>query len=235
MEWFLVALIAILCTATTLACIVALIARNRINRHHRVDPAVATDAPITWLVDPRTPAKLHRRLARVGTTTTAVADDHRPPVRRFRKARRVETSPLVSTAQDVRSQAVLLDRQVARLSVLAPRARRGPLHELSRSVSEVEAAAARLVALSTQVRTPRGLSADDSALAAITSQVDRLAEAHQELLDLDRTNGLDGHTLPAPPLTGPTSAPRPQPQPEARPQPPQSQPEPQTWPPSPRR
>ncbi|QXC62320.1 hypothetical protein KSP35_05810 [Aquihabitans sp. G128] len=255
MEWLLVALIAILCTATTLACIVALIARNRVNRHHRVDPAVPTDAPLTWLVDPRAPAKLHRRLAKVGTSTTAVADDLRPT---GRKARKVEPSPLVATAEDLRAQAVLLDRQVARLAVLAAGARRGPLHQLGRSVDDVEAAAARLVALSTQVRTPRGLSADDGTLADITARVDRLAEAHQELVELDRGNGLHDRPLAAPPLvrtpeggarsplppppaprpaTRPTAAAPPSPGPadDTRVAPQTEPPQPQTWPPTPSR
>ena len=70
-----------------------------------VDPAVRTGAPITWLVDPRAPARLHRRLARVGTTVCTVAADHpggaggRRPRRRFR---RVEPSPLRSTADELR-------------------------------------------------------------------------------------------------------------------------------------
>ncbi|MCU1499048.1 MAG: hypothetical protein JWM47_3001 [Acidimicrobiales bacterium] len=206
MEWLVVAVLAILFTATTLACIIALMARNRVNRHHRVDPAVATDAPITWLVDPRTPARLHRRLAKVGTSTTAVADDHRPT---GRKARKAEPSPLLATAQDVRAQAVLLDRQVTRLAVLAPGARRGPLLELSGRVAEVETAAARLVALSTRVRAPQGLTTDERALADITARVDRLAEAHHELLAVDREQGLVADPLPAPPLVRPQVAPPP--------------------------
>jgi len=170
-----------------------LFVRHRLNRRHRVDPRVRTEAPLLWMVDPRTPAQLHRRLARVGSTATAVADDHRPPTRRFR---RVEPSPMTTTAADVRAQAVALDQQLTRLALLAPKARRRPLIELSRSVAEVETATARLVALSTDLRTHRGLpsdepmAADQPTLTAIAAQMDRLAQAHAELADLDRDAGL---------------------------------------------
>jgi len=175
------------------ACMVILFVRHRLNRRHRVDPRVRTDAPLRWMVDPRTPAQLHRRLARVGSAATVVADDHRPPSRRFRK---VEPSPMTNTAADVRAQAVALDQQLARLALLSPKARRLPLIELSRSVAEVETATARLVALSTDLRTHRALptdqpvGADQPTLTAIAAQMDRLARAHAELADLDRDAGL---------------------------------------------
>lgn len=206
MEWIVVAVLGGLCFFTSLACIVALIARNRVQRHHRVDPAVRTEAPMTWLVDPRAPARLHRRLAKVGTAATTVVEDHRPTGRRRRKA---EPSPLAVTASDLRTQAVLLDLQVARVSVLATGARRQPLAELDRAINEVETAGARLVALSAQVRAPRRLDTDDPGLNAVAQQIDRLAEAHQELLGLDAQARLvpvaPPATLPARPQTWPPS------------------------------
>jgi len=232
-EWVFVAILAGICTVLSLWCLVVLIARNRLHRHHRVDPALPTDAPLIWLVDPRTPAKLHRRLARVGTTATAVADDHRPTGRRRRRMRRVEPSAVHAAAQDVRTQAVLLDRQLALLATLAPAVRRRPLVELSRSVADIEVASARLVALSTQVRAPRGLATDDPALHDISQRVDRLAHAHQELLALDDDAGLTAHPLPAPPLVAPSPPARRRPPPPQT-SPPQTSP-PQTFPPSGRR
>ncbi len=213
MEWFIVAVLAVLVFGTSLLCLAALIARNRLNRHHRVDPAVRTEAPITWLVDPRAPAKLHRRLARVGTTATTVVDDHAPATRRLRKTS--PASPLSVTAQDLRAQAVLLDLQVSRLAVLAPGARRQPLTELGTAIAGLESASARLVAISAQSRAPRGLDTDDTALVEATRRIDHLAAAHQELLDLDARNRL---TPRAAPQTAPPAPP---------------QPAPQTWPPTP--
>lgn len=201
-----VAILAGLCFFTSVACLAALIARNRLHRHHRVDPAVRTEAPMTWLVDPRAAARLHRRLAKVGTAATAVAEDHRPTGRRRRTA---VPSPLAITAGELRAQAVLLDLQVARVSVLAPGARRQPLADLDRAINEIETAGARLVALNAQVRAPRRLDLDDPGLAAVTQHIDRLAEAYQELLGLDAQAQLV-------PVTPPSSRPAP----------------PQTWPPS---
>ena len=201
-----VAILAGLCFFTSVACMAVLIARNRMHRHHRVDPAVRTEAPMTWLVDPRAAARLHRRLAKVGTAATTVVEDHRPTGRRRRKA---EPSPLAITAGELREQAVLLDLQVARVSVLAPAARRQPLADLGRAINEVETASARLVALSAQVRAPRRLNLDDPGLTAVTQQIDRLAEAHQELLGLDAQAQLVPVTQaafrPPPPQTWPPS------------------------------
>ena len=204
-EWIVVGVLAALFLGTSLLCLMVLIARNRVHRRHRVDPAVPTEAPLTWLVDPRAPARMHRRLAKVGTTTTTVVDDNLPVGRRSR--RRIEPSPLAVTAQELRSQAVALDRQLARLAVLGAAARRGPLVELGRAIAEVEVAGARLVALSTQVRAPRGLDTDDTTLSDITRRIDLLAQAHHELLDVDAEHHLVERPLPAPPLTASRAAP----------------------------
>lgn len=199
MEWFLVAVLAILLFGTSLACLALVLARSRVQRHHRVDPAIPTDAPLTWLADPRTPARLHRRLAKVGTSVTMVIDDHQPRSRRLR--RRKEPSVLTTTALDLRAQAVAIDQQVSRLAVLTSGARRSPLAQAAQDVTEIEVAAARLLALSTQARAPRGLERDDAGLADVTQRVDRLAHAQAELLALDADAGLVETPLPAPPLT----------------------------------
>jgi hypothetical protein len=190
-------------------CIVVLFLRHRINRMHRVHPAVPTDAPLTWLVDPRLPARHHRRLVKVGRTAEAVAADHRPPPRRFRKPD--EAPPIVGVAEELRDQAVALDRGLARLAILAPQARRRPLESMGRSIDELERAASALVGLSTEVRTPRALAADDPTLLDVAGQIERLAEAHQALVDLDADAGLVAQPppgarrtqpAPPPPLTG---------------------------------
>lgn len=200
MNWALLLTLAFLGLIVFLTCTAVLMVRGRLNRRHRVDPRVRTEAPLRWLVDPRSPARLHRRLARVGTAASTVADDHRPPTRRFRK---VEPTPMMSTAADVRAQAVALDQQLARLALLSANARKRPLADLSRSVTEVETATARLVALSAELRTHRGLPtdpqllADQPTLTAIAEQMDRLARAHDELAQLDRDAGLATAPYPA--------------------------------------
>ena len=197
-------LLVVLFGSISAACAAFLLARQRLNRRHRVDPAVRTGAPLTWLVDPRAPARLHRRLARVGTTVCTVAADHpagsSPGGRARRRFRRVEPSPLRATAHELRDQAVALDRQVVRLSMLAPAARRSLLADLGRAIHDVEQATARLVVISAEVRSPRALVTDDPAVVDLARRVDWLAQAHAELVGLDHEAGLAVATpLPPPP------------------------------------
>lgn len=191
-------------TVIVVAAILVLLIRHRLARHHRVDHSVRSDAPLTWLVDPRQPARLHRRLTKVGRTATTVAGDHRPPTRRLRRA--LPAPPIVEAADGVRAQAVAADGQLARLAMLAPPARRAPVAEVARSVEALEAATARLVAVSAEVRAPRVIDGDHPGLLDVTAHVDRLAAAHQALLDLDAEAGLAPQHLPAPPLVRDTTA-----------------------------
>jgi hypothetical protein len=175
-------------TLIVLACILALLVRHRLQRMHRVDPSVPTEAPMTWLVDPRAPARLHRRLTKVGRTAGTIADDHRPPSRRLRRT--PPAPPIVGVAEDLRTRAVAVDRSVARATILAPAARSRSIGELVRSVDELEHAATRLVSLSAEVRTPRQLEADHPGLLDVAGRIDRLADAHADLLDIEREVGL---------------------------------------------
>lgn len=189
------AIVAVAFVGTSFLALLALILRNRWQRLHRVDPAVPTDAPMSWVADPRLPARLHRRLARVGTAAGAVIDDHTP---RGRRGRRAEPSPIAAAAAELRDRAVAIDRQVARLAVLAPAARRPALAQLAAAVAEAESAAARLTGLSGDLLAPRRLGGDDPAMADLTRRLDHLADAHRELDDLDRAAGLHADRLPGP-------------------------------------
>lgn len=166
------------------------LARNRILRHHRVDPKLPTAAPLMWSLDPRTPARLHRRLARVGTATSRMIGE----AGRIRGARRraPEPTPLQSAASELREQAVALDVKLTGLAVLDARARRVPLVELARAVDRLENATARLIHLDQQLGGPGELTGTPGALGQATERVDLLARAHEELLRLDRDAGLGG-------------------------------------------
>lgn len=206
MNWFLVGFLGTSFAVVVAVCIVVLLARHRLNRHHRVDPRVATGAPLTWVADPRVAARLHRRLTKVGRTATLVLHDHTPPGRRLR---RTEPSPIAAAALDLRSQAVAVDAQLSRLAVLAPGARRQPLAELGRAVADLEAATAHLVSVSATARAPSVLTGDGPDITDVRGQLDRLAEAHRELEALDGDAGLStatrpGTTLPAPPPPAPS-------------------------------
>lgn len=196
MKWFLLWALSTTGAIIVMACIVVLLVRHRLRRHHRVDHRIATGAPLAWLADPRSAARLHRRLTRVGRTASSVAADHRP---RTRRERRAEPSPLASAADDLLAQAVALDAHLARLAVLAPAARRAPLDDLARAVTELETAAARLSAISAELRSPRVLAHDDVDVTDMTRQLERLAEAHKELASLDTDAGLAARPAPTPP------------------------------------
>jgi hypothetical protein len=187
-KWALLFTLGGLGTVIVAACIAFLFLRHRLHRLHRVHHATPTEAPLTWLVDPRLPARLHRRLAKVGQAAEAVAEDHRPQGRRFRKPPAVP--PIVHVAEGVRDQAVAVDRRLPRLAMLSAPARREPLDQISRSVDELERTTARLVEMSADLRTPRTLASDDPGLLDVAGQVERLAEAHRALDDLDHQAGL---------------------------------------------
>ena len=205
MKWFLLWFLGTVGVIIVAACIVALLVRHRMRRHHRVDPATPTPAPMTWRADPRAPARLHRRLTRVGRAATAVADDHRPPRKRLRR-KGEEPPPLVGVAEALRAQAVRLDHEVARVSVLHKAVRAERLTALEAAVVDVERASVTLVSLSAEIRTPPVLPTDDADILDAAAQVERLAEAHRALLAIDEQSGLAQGPVP-----GATSAAAPPP------------------------
>ncbi|MCB0970716.1 MAG: hypothetical protein KDA97_04245 [Acidimicrobiales bacterium] len=204
MKWFLLWFLGTIGALIVVACIVVLFVRHRMQRRLRVDPARPTSAPLHWLADPRAPARLHRRLARVGRAATAVADDHRPPRRRLRRSS-AEEPPLVGVAESLRDQAVRLDHEIARVSVLHKAVRADRLVALEGAVADVEQASATLVSLSAEVHTPPVLATDDADIVDAAAQVARLAEAHRALLAIDEASGLvsgTGRTTASGPSVG---------------------------------
>lgn len=200
MKWLLLAFLGTTGVVIVACCLVALFVRGRLLRRHRVDPKVATGAPITWLADPRPPARLHRRLARVGHLAARVATDHRPVRRRGRRT--AEAPPIVDVATSLQAQAVALDVQLTRAALLAPGPRREVVRRLEPAVAELERAGQRLSALSTEVLAPPVLAWEAEGVLDLAGQVERLAEAHRQLLELDHRNGL----VPDPTLVEPMPA-----------------------------
>ena len=210
MKWFLVWMLGGTTLVIAVACLLLLMARSRMRRRHRVDRKVATGAPLTWLVDPRSPARLHRRLARVGTVAVSVAEEQQPRRGLSRTlGRKPEPTPIAAAAADLTAQAVATDRQLARIATLAPSARRGPLLELERQVAGLERAAGQLAALNAASFTPRALAHDDPEIVDVQGQLTRLAEAQRELDALDAQAGLvpampsPFASTPPPPPAGP--------------------------------
>jgi hypothetical protein len=190
-NWFALSLLGTVGALTLAFCVVVAFVRHRVNRRHRVHPKVPTAAPLTWLADPRAAARLHRRLAKVGRTAGAVADDHRVPSKRLRKP--VEQPRMVELAEELRQQAVQLDHQVARTAQLPAAVRRLHLDQLSASVREAEFTCVRLVSVSATAASPATLAAATDHATDITDvagQVERLAEAHRILQQIDEQAGL---------------------------------------------
>lgn len=204
MRTFLITFLAFLgAMIATIAVIVAVLS-YRLHRRNRVAPDVETAAPLTWLSSPAHAARLHRRLR------AAVAPIHVPAKRRPAEAdRRAELCRiLVSEAVEIDHHLVLAARQPAAR-------RREMLRALEVQVAEVERLALRLgrmrrVLVPTDAFDPTG--GDPAVLADLRRELDLLDEAHAELLDIERANGLLDPTpllRDAPPAPGPTPAPPP--------------------------
>ena len=187
MNWLALTLLAITVITICAWSAAFLLVRGRIRRRHRVDPTVATSAPTSWLVDPRAPARLHRRIAKAGQVAGTVIDEHRPTGRRARKA---EPPTIVALATDLRGHAVALDQRLARAAVLAPQARRAHVAAIAGEVASLETAAAALVQLDLDLRRPVRLPTDPEPAVDLEERTARLAAALRELDELDASAGL---------------------------------------------
>jgi hypothetical protein len=119
MSDLLVALFSIAAVITVAVIIPIMAVRWRLRRRNRVHPNVPSPAPLTWLVAPSTPARLHRRLqvtVRVASTHTgrqvplAVAEHAVELDRRVVLAARQPYGARGALLRDLRAQADELDR-----------------------------------------------------------------------------------------------------------------------------
>lgn len=115
----LVVALGVLAVVVAVGIVVPVVAvRWRLRRRNRVHPKVASPAPLSWLVSPAAPARLHRRLQ----ATVRVASVHRP-----RRA-----------PDDVALHAIELDRRIV-LASRRPHGERGPaLRALRAEVDELD-------------------------------------------------------------------------------------------------
>lgn len=160
----------------------------QLNRSNRVDPEVATPAPILWLWSPTQPAKLHRRLR--GAVRPLVV-----PTRRGRKA--PPLPPHAELGRTVSSQAVAIDRQIVAVSRTSRQNRRRQLHAITPHVVEIERLSLRLVHQQRMATQPANIGGPHrhapstvEVLTDVGSRLDRLDEAHHELVAIERDNGL---------------------------------------------
>ncbi|MET0666337.1 MAG: hypothetical protein ABW008_12300 [Acidimicrobiales bacterium] len=119
MSDLLVALFSIAAVIAVAVIIPIMAVRWRLRRRNRVHPNVPSPAPLTWLVAPSTPARLHRRLqvtVRVASTHTgrqvplAVAEHAVELDRRVVLAARQPYGTRGALLRDLRAEADELDR-----------------------------------------------------------------------------------------------------------------------------
>ena len=220
-------LLAILLTVvflTVAAAVLIGVFSYQLARSNRVSPGAASTAPILWLWSPTQPAKLHRRLR------SAVRPLGVPTARTRRRAAPLPHEDLLHT---VAAQAVTIDRQVVIASRLSRQQRRRHLQALGPQVAEIERLSLRLVHQQRVVSQPANIGGPHrvapstaEVLDDVNNRLDRLDEAHQELLAIERENGLldpdevlnriatpppvPGTRVEGPPLGAPARLPAPQ-------------------------
>jgi hypothetical protein len=155
---------------------VGLLVLWRLRTRNRLHPKWPTMAPLVWLVDPRLPARLHRRLR------AAVATAHfRTPGRGRHK---VPHSSVDALVLELLHEAAAVDEQLV-LAARAPRSiRRQILRVTVPQVDKLVAIAGRLAVLVSASARPGGAPAAN-AIQALEDRLDAIEVSRQEIADLE--------------------------------------------------
>jgi hypothetical protein len=161
---------------------VGLVAVWRLRRRNRIHPKWPTMAPLSWLVHPALPARLHRRLR------AAVATAHyRAPGRGRHK---VPSSSVDELVVELLHEAAALDEQLV-VASRAPRpVRRRLLAVAEPQVAKLELLAARLALLVSASARPGGAPAA-TMLLTLEDRLDALEVSRQEIADLEAALFID--------------------------------------------
>jgi hypothetical protein len=154
----------------------------RLRRRNRLHPRWPTSAPLSWLLHPGTPARLHRRLRH------AVATAHyRSP---GRGRHRVPGSSVEELISELLHEAAAVDEQLV-LAGRAPRPiRRRLLTAAEPQVAKLELIAARLALLVSASARPGGAPAATMILT-LEDRLDALEVSRQEIADLEAALHID--------------------------------------------
>ncbi len=146
----------------------ALWVRHRLRQRLRITPGARSTAPTVWLVSPTAPARLHRRLRRVGALARAAST--------------LDPS-LNDLADELVVDAVVLEPAVV---AVARTGRTGASirRDVSARVSELELVARHLTTLSAQA------ASGWSEAVRLRDRVGALEAARQELAEIDLAAGL---------------------------------------------
>ena len=150
--------------------VMALLMVRQLKRRNRVSPQVKSDAPVTWLVSPKTTARLHRRL-QVAVRATQIA--RTPGVQ--------EAHPtLPELALTLEQEAIVMDQYLVGAARTPRRHRRHALRPLHAQVREIERLATE-VAASARRAGPQALPAASTGLEDVAQQLQQLREAQAEV------------------------------------------------------
>jgi hypothetical protein len=148
------------------ACTIAVVTLRRTNRVVRSAP---TDAPITWLVSPSRPARMHRQLRNLGTwashTATAANDG--------------DWNQLIT-------QMVATDARLVVAARASSRVRPAELDAVEATIRRLEDLAVRLSRLDEARSWPQQSAAPNDALEVLEHRIENLEAAHVDLADLER-------------------------------------------------
>jgi len=175
----------------------------RLRRANRVDPDAETLAPLLWLWMPGAAPRLHRRLQVATAPIHRIDQAEADQVEKTRVTRRPKHEPqrppnsAPQLRHTLRTQAIKLDSEIV-LAARQPRpVRRPALRALGAQVTEVERLSTRLVQHQRQVGAtvptigPHSLAASTpEVLADVDQQLDLLEQAQDEVLAIERQNGL---------------------------------------------
>ena len=176
--------VAFACTIVAFACAssAGLLLLWQLRRRNRLHPKWPTMAPLSWLVHPGRPARLHRRLRHAVATA-----QYRTPGRGRNK---VPNSSVDELTQELLREAAAVDEQLA-LAGRAPRhIRQQLLAVVAPQVGKLEAIAGRLAVLVSGSARPGGVPAAH-AILTLEDRLDALEVSRQEIADLEAALHID--------------------------------------------
>lgn len=154
----------------------------RLRRRNRLHPNISTGVPLSWLVHPGEPARLHRRLRAAVATASFRAPG--------RGRRRLPASSVDDLVEALLAEAAAIDEQLV-LAGRAPRAVRRRIVAVARpQVAKVEALAGRLAVIVSSNARPGGMPTAN-AIQAIEDRLDLLEVSRQEIIDLEAALHVD--------------------------------------------
>jgi len=174
----LLALAVVLLLLLVTPLVVVLLSLGWLHRRNRVARTVPTFAPITWLVLPERPARLHRRLRRSVATARAGAA-------LYGHGARSVPSAVLSLVEELEARACALDGRITVAARAAGPARFNLLNAAETEVAEMEGLAQRVVGLATTWATAAATGRGPApGVADLAQRLDALDAALREVAEV---------------------------------------------------